>query len=155
MQKFTGLVAALVFGAALFATAGCANTDAKPSQNAGVSKPAKTQAQPQPAGDADANQAYFTQVANDYVASGQPYAGKAIVDAFAAAGFDKTLMQVSFDKTPYNKDVDALFLSVRIDTDCLIAQFVQAGRTVRVSKAPAVGAERNVCLVGKTRQIDW
>lgn len=64
-------------------------------------------------------------------------------------------MEVSFDESKTGLTADHLYAAVRIDADCLIAQLVTEDRTFAVETAPAVGPERNHCLIGETRAIDW
>ncbi|WP_167142499.1 DUF6993 domain-containing protein [Canibacter zhoujuaniae] len=107
-------------------------------------------------GSAEENLAYFTKQADDYSKSNSPIEGRSIVDHFVAAGFDKTAMQVSLDKTALSDNADSIFASVRINSQCLIAQFEVSDRTYQVDIAPVLLAgESGYCLIGETRPIDW
>lgn len=108
-----------------------------------------------PGGDASENLPFFTQVLTDYSKGDRPIEGKPIVDAIAAAGFDRTAMQVSFDRTKTNLVADSIYVSVRFGEECLIGQFVTGTRELAVMKAPALGPDKNICLIGTTRPIDW
>ena len=77
--------------------------------------------------------------------------GRAIVDALAAAGFDKAAMEVTADATPLGNPTDAVLFAVRLGEECLLGQVDGAGLTT--SAQPVLGTGR--CLVGTTRSIDW
>ena len=77
--------------------------------------------------------------------------GRAIVDALAAAGFDKAAMEVTADATPLGNAADAVLFAVRLGEECLLGQVDGAGLTT--SAQPVLGTGR--CLVGATRSIDW
>lgn len=108
-----------------------------------------------PDGTAEQNLPYFTQTLDDFAAGEDPVEGVPVVDAVAAAGFDKAAMQVSFDRTQTNLVADSIFVSVRIGTDCLLGQVVTSDRSVTAVTEPAVGPSEDICLIGKTRPIDW
>lgn len=84
-----------------------------------------------------------------------PINGVETVNAVVAAGFDKTLMQVSFDQTQTRLAADNIFVSVRVNEQCLIGQIITSDKTVATSVQPAIGPDKSLCLVGKTRPIDW
>lgn len=112
-------------------------------------------AQFHPDGTADENLPYFRQTLAQFGAGDEPVAGRPVVDAVAAAGFDRTTMQVTFDRTQTDLVADNVFVSVRIGGDCLIGQIVTGDRSSVAVVEPAVGPEQNVCLIGNTRPIDW
>ncbi|HEU4808359.1 MAG TPA: hypothetical protein VFT01_08860 [Homoserinimonas sp.] len=103
-----------------------------------------------PDGTAEDNLRYFDFVNAKVLTGGNP-GGQAIIDNLVAAGFDKSAMQVTADRTPRGTDVDSLQFSVRIGEECLIGQ--ADGRGYISTLAPAL--ESGSCLVGKTRAIDW
>lgn len=107
-----------------------------------------------PGGTATQNLPFFQEVLRQYAASEQPIEGQPVVDALATAGFDKAAMQVSFDRSKTNLVADNIFVSVKIGEECLIGQLVTADRTAYAVTEPAIGPDK-VCLVGKTRPIDW
>src|SRR5690606_22103690 len=96
------------------------------------------------------NQAYFDFVAGAIAADGNP-GGRAIVDGLVAAGFDKSAMQLTADRTPLGNAVDSLQFSVEFDTACLIGHIGGGGYTSVV----AAPLENGGCLIGSTRAIDW
>ncbi|MBB4071912.1 DUF6993 domain-containing protein [Canibacter oris] len=106
-------------------------------------------------GSAADNEPYFVRITKEYAESDQPLTGEAMVNTFSDAGFIKSDMQVSYDKTKINLDADSLFLSVRFGDECLIAQVGRAARDYVTDRAPVVGADPGQCLIGQTRPIDW
>lgn len=138
------------------ALAGCAPSGVEPSPT--TSAPSETPAPPPeffPEGTAEENLPYFEYVLDGFAAGVEPVEGRPVVDAVAAAGFDRAAMQVSFDRTQTNLVADSIFVSVRIGADCLLGQVVAADRSVSAMTAPAVGPEQSLCLIGNTRPIDW
>ena len=79
--------------------------------------------------------------------------GRAYIDALVAAGFDKTTMQVTQDKTTVGNPAESLQFSVRWGDECLIGQVGPATGTPVTVVAPALA--EGTCLVGRTRPIDW
>lgn len=108
-----------------------------------------------PGGSAQENLPFFTQLLAEYAAGEQPIQGQPIVDAVAGGGFDRAEMQVSFDNSKTNLVADSIYVAVRSGETCLIGQLVTEGREVATEAVDAVGPERNVCLIGDTRPIDW
>lgn len=108
-----------------------------------------------PDGTADDNLPYFQQTLAQYAASESPVQGQPIVDALAAAGFEKANMQVSFDQSRTNLVADNIFVSVRFGESCVIGQFVTESRELFTVVEDALSAEKNICLIGTTRPIDW
>ena len=107
----------------------------------------------QPEKDAAANLAYFDTIATAVVAADGNAGGREFVDALAAAGFDRTQMEVTFDTTNVDLAADSIQFSVRFNGECLIGQNGPAtgGYHSTVTAILASGT----CLVGATRQIDW
>ena len=108
-----------------------------------------------PEGTADENLPYFHETLRQFAVGTAPVQGAPVVDALAAAGFDKTKMQVSFDESKTDLVADNIFVSVLIGQDCLIGQVVVADRSFVTEAAPAVGPDKSLCLIGTTRPIDW
>jgi len=104
-----------------------------------------------PGGSAQDDLAYFDLVNNRLFASNGGADGRAIIDNLVSAGFDKTAMQVTPDKTAINGNVDSILFSVRIGESCLLGQHGGGGYSSSVAPGLAGGG----CLVGKTRPIDW
>lgn len=126
----------------------------RPTKDENFQKPA---APPEfyPEGTADDNLPYFHETLRQFGVGSAPVQGVPVVDALAAAGFDKTKMQVSFDESKTSLVADNIFVSVLFGQECLIGQVVVADRTFVTEVAEAVGPEKNLCLIGATRPIDW
>ena len=104
-----------------------------------------------PDGTADDNLPYFNLVNSQFLAADPTPGGRAIIDNLVAAGFDKAAMQVTPDSTSIGRDVDSVQFSVRFGDRCLVGQSSGAGYVGIVG--PAVSD--TLCLIGKTRAIDW
>ncbi|QNE47241.1 hypothetical protein F1C58_10250 [Glaciihabitans sp. INWT7] len=104
-----------------------------------------------PDGTAQANKAWFDAVNTKLFASNGGANGRAIIDSLVSAGFDKAAMQVTPDKTSINGGVDSILFSVKIGDSCLLGQHGGGGYSSAVEKALSSG----LCLIGKTRTIDW
>jgi hypothetical protein len=151
----------LVLAAAL---AGCSSAAPVPSAVApsatappsATASPGRTAA-PAPApsyrpdGTAQANKAWFDAVNTKLFAANAGANGRAIIDSLVSAGFDKAAMQVTPDKTSINGGVDSILFSVKIGDSCLLGQHGGGGYSSAVEKALGSG----LCLIGKTRTIDW
>ncbi|MEO7121891.1 MAG: hypothetical protein ABI400_02005 [Lacisediminihabitans sp.] len=114
---------------------------------------AATRAAPkfEPEGSAAANKRFFDSVNSALITANPSAGGKDVIDALAAAGFDKANMQVTPDKTTIGRAADSVLFSVRIGADCLLGQFSGSTYTSSVQAALKSGA----CLVGQTRPINW
>nr|WP_209706745.1 hypothetical protein [Leucobacter exalbidus] len=108
-----------------------------------------------PGGSADENLPYFTEVLRSFAAGDALIKGEPVARAVADAGFDKSQIQVSFDRSATGLEADNIFVSVQLGADCLVGQVVTADRTVATETAPAVGPEKNICLIGQTAVINW
>ena len=105
-----------------------------------------------PGGTALANKDYFDYVNRKLLDKDQNAGGRAIVDNLIDAGFDKTLMQVTPDKTEVMRiDADSIQFSVLAIDKCLIGQISSNGYQSVIGPPVSDG----VCLAGKTRPIDW
>ncbi|EYT53789.1 hypothetical protein H490_0109475 [Leucobacter sp. UCD-THU] len=146
---------ALALTAALLA--GCSLLEGPTPETPERTEPAVPETAPEffPEGSAADNLPYFTEVLRAFAAGEQPVQGAPVVDAVAAAGFDKTAMQVSFDESQTGLAADSIFVSVRIGADCLIGQVVAEDRGFAAEAKPALGPAQDICLIGSTRVIDW
>jgi len=153
--RFTPIAA--IFVALSFSLTACVQAPEGPK----VSGPAPATEAPEspaefvPGGSAEENLPYFDATLRAYAQSDAPLEGVPIVDAVVAAGFDKNNMQVSFDESKTGHTADSMYVAVRIDQSCLIGQLVAADRSYVAVTEPAVGPDKNVCLIGETRPIDW
>lgn len=106
-------------------------------------------------GTASENEKYVNYILRKSIRDGVEINGVNAVNTLANAGFDKAAMQVSFDESRTGLAADNIFVSVRVNADCLIGQIVASDKTVTTSVQPAVGPDKTVCLIGQTRPIDW
>ncbi len=105
-----------------------------------------------PGGDAEQNKPYFDFVNQALIASNSSPLGRDIIDNLVAAGFDKSKMEVTPDKTEvFRINADAIEFSVLFGDTCLIGEVSAQG--YRSIIGPPV--DTNKCLVGKTRTINW
>lgn len=104
---------------------------------------------------ASENQDYFDWVSAGVLTGDRDAGGSAFVDALAAGGFDKSQMEVTFDRTAVDLEADSIQFSVRVQGECLIGQVGpgSGSGSYRSIVAPMLGS--GTCLVGATRQIDW
>ena len=144
--------------AAFLFTACSASPDAAPTRSTASPTPTPTASAPaaptlQPDGTAADNLPLFTAVTDRVWASKSKARGRAYIDALVAAGFDKSAMQVTKDKTTVGSPVESLQFSVLWGDECLIGQVgPSTGRPV-TAVMPAL--EGDTCLIGETRPIDW
>jgi len=106
-----------------------------------------------PEGDAADNLPLFADVIAAVWEGSDRYAGRAYVDALAAAGFDKASMEVTRDRTTVGNPADSIQVAVLWRGDCLVGQTgpsTPAPVAIVVDALPGDG-----CLVGDTRPIDW
>jgi hypothetical protein len=149
-------VAILAAGVAV-ALAGCVPQSVSPEKTAvpsptaspGATAPADPVLIPE--GTATDNLPYFDLVNNKLVAAGGPFDGRSWIDNLVTAGFSKSAMEVTADRTTVNAEADQLQFSVRINGTCLVGQY---GAGVYNSAAVPLLAT-GTCLVGATRPIDW
>lgn len=106
-----------------------------------------------PDGTAEENLPLFAAVTASVWASDARVSGRAYVDALAAAGFDKTAMQVTQDQTTVGNPAESIQFSVRWNEQCLIGQVGPATGDPVTVVAPVLA--EGMCLVGQTRVIDW
>ena len=106
-------------------------------------------------GTAEQNEPFFTEVMRTFSTGKEAVLGEPVVQAVAKAGFDKKAMQVSFDKTKTDLLADYIYVSVRIGQGCLIGQISTTDRSFSVDQVAAIGPNTDICLIGKTRPIDF
>ncbi|MFC5928480.1 hypothetical protein D6T64_20905 [Cryobacterium melibiosiphilum] len=103
----------------------------------------------QPAASAADNQAYFDSVASTVTTID----GRSFVDALTAAGFDKTQMEVTFDRTDADLAADTIQFAIRFNGECLLGQNGPASGGYHSAVSALLGS--GTCLLGTTRSIDW
>ncbi len=143
-----------------FSLVGCASTappsSPKPSASVPSAAPSSA-ATPAPVASyrldatAQANKAWFDAVNTKLFATNGSANGRAIIDSLVTAGFAKAAMQVTPDKTSINGGVDSILFSVKIGDSCLLGQHGGGGYNSAVEPVLRSG----LCLIGKTRAIDW
>jgi hypothetical protein len=102
-------------------------------------------------GTAGENLAYFDKVNKALIAKGGTLDGRAFIDNLVAAGYPKTSMEVTPDRTSVNLEADNIEFSVRLGTTCLVGEYGNIGYASTAAKVFSTGR----CLAGKTRTIDW
>lgn len=95
----------------------------------------------------------FSSVTAAVWASEGRVAGRAYVDALAAAGFDKAAMQVTDDETTVGNPAESIQFAVRWGDECLVGQVGPATGNPVTVVVPVLA--EGTCLVGQTRPIDW
>lgn len=105
-----------------------------------------------PDGSAKQNLDYFDSVNLELEkdTKGMPL-GRDIVDNLVAAGFKKSRMEITPDRTAIDLAADTIEFTVRIDDNCLFGQF--GDFDYRSVVLPVLDTGK--CLVGKTRTISW
>ena len=102
-------------------------------------------------GSAVDNRPFFDQVNTALIAAGGSLDGRAFIDNLVAAGYPKSDMEVTSDRTAINGAADNIQFSVRINGTCLIGQYGNIGYASTTVDLLSTGR----CLVGATRPIDW
>jgi hypothetical protein len=151
-----GLVVALAAAGAL-TLAGCIGAP-EPTPTPTTAPSSGSSAPPAPAtpqidleGTAADNLPYFDQVNNALIAAGGALDGRAFIDNLVAAGYPKTDMEVTSDRTAINGAADNIQFAVRVNGTCLIGQYGNIGYASTALDMLTTGR----CLVGATRPIDW
>lgn len=107
-----------------------------------------------PAGTAEDNLPIFAAVTAQVWGSEQRGSGRAYIDALVAAGFDRSMMQVTQDQTTVGNAVESLQFSVRWGEEkCLIGQVGPSTGEPVTAVMDQLAEGR--CLIGATRPIDW
>ncbi len=148
-----GLVVALAAAGAL-ALAGCVDApEPTPTPTSAPSSAPSGPAAPEIDLDGSAvdNLPYFDQVNTALIAAGGALDGRAFIDNLVAAGYPKTDMEVTPDRTAINGVADNIQFSVRLNGTCLIGQYGNIGYASTTVDLLSTGR----CLVGATRPIDW
>lgn len=104
-----------------------------------------------PTGSAPANLDYFDYVNNRTITAARIPSAQQFVDGLAAAGFPRSQMQMTADKTTVNLTPGSIQFSVLINGGCLIGQFGQDVGGYHSTVAPVLSTGR--CLIGDTAPI--
>lgn len=132
------------------ALAGCVPT---PTPTATASPSSSVSAGPtlDPNGTALQNLAYFDEVNTKFIDEGGDLSGRPFIDNLVKAGFSKSDMEVTPDRTTVDLAADNISFSVRLGKTCLIGQYGNTGYSSTAQPLLSTGR----CLVGTTRTIDW
>lgn len=141
--------------------AGCAAGPApQPSGSASSAPSARPSESPAPSapvlipqGSASDNLPLFAAVTQSVWATSDRTAGRAYIDALAAAGFDKEAMQVTADLSTVGNPAESIQFAVLWDEECIVGQVGPATGEPYTVVVPKLAEGR--CLVGETRPIDW
>ena len=106
-----------------------------------------------PGGTAEDNLPLFDKITRTVWAGPDQVAGRAYIDALVAAGFDKSAMQVTPDRSTVDNPAESILFSVKWGEQCLIGQVGPA--TGEPATAVADVTTDGLCLIGNTRPIDW
>ena len=123
---------------------------ASPQPSSSPLSPAE-EGEPAEPGSAEEAKSRFDAALQTLIAATPDPNGRAVIDALAGAGFDKTSMEVTPDATAIGLDADSIQFSVRVGEECVVGQSGNVGYHSAVLPVLATGT----CLVGKTRTIDW
>ena len=150
-----GLIVALAAAGAL-TLVGCVEApEPTPTPTPAGSSSASPSASAEPEidleGSATQNLPYFDRVNTELIAAGGALDGRAFIDNLVAAGYPKTDMEVTSDRTAINGAADNIQFSVRLNGTCLIGQYGNIGYASTTAELLDTGR----CLVGATRPIDW
>lgn len=156
-RRWPRAAALAVLALSTLALSGCAILEGPTPEIPQREAPAIPEVAPEliPGGTAEENLPYFTEVLRGYTAGEGAIKGEPVSRAVIDAGFDKSLMQVSFDRSETGLEADNIFVSVLLGEKCLLGQVVTSDRSFVAETAAAVGPENNICLIGETVPITW
>jgi len=138
--------------AAVLALVGCTPATSPARTATAVATPTPTaSATIDLSGNASQNLPYFDQVNKALIAKGGTLDGRAFIDNLVAAGYPKSAMEVTPDKTTVNLDADNIEFSVRLGSTCLVGEYGNIGYASTAQRIFSTGR----CLAGTTRTIDW
>jgi hypothetical protein len=162
MARRLGTTAVLAFaGAAIIVgAAGCtaspsptAAPEPRPTPTTSAAPPPTAVLMLRPELSAEENLAYFDSVNLGVVAANPEAGGRDFIDSLVAAGFDKSQMEVTADRTTIDLQADSVQFAVLFQGECLVGQYGPASGGYHSAVRPALGT--GGCLVGQTRPIDW
>lgn len=116
-------------------------SSASPASNAPAPRPSLDPSRP-----AKDNLAYFDLTVKALLHKNPAASGAAVIDALAAAGFDRADMQVTPDRTAADLEADSIQFSVRFNGECLVGQRGPEDNGYHSMVAPLLGTGR--CLLG-------
>lgn len=146
------LLAPVALVAAL-ALAGCASQEAQPpAETTAAAEP--TQAAPATfvaGGTASENKPIFDETNLQTIATNGSASSVEFVNGLSGIGFDKSAMEVTFDRTNVDLEADYIIVSVKIGEECLVGQRGPRGYTSDIVAPVSTGK----CLIGLTQPITW
>ncbi|MCU1474873.1 hypothetical protein [Amnibacterium sp.] len=94
----------------------------------------------------------FSRVNRQTIQRNRRLDGRTFIDALVAAGFRRTAMEVTEDRTTIGLAAPSVQFSVLWRGACLLGQYgPESGGYHAMAASPVAGK----CLIGKTRRIDW
>lgn len=162
MARRLGTIAVMAFaGAAIVVSVtGCTASPApttapepRPTPTASSAPPSAVVLTLRPELSAGENLPYFDSVNLGVVAANSEAGGRDFIDALVNAGFDKSQMEVTADRTTVDLQADSVQFAVLFQGECLVGQYGPASGGYHSAVRPALGT--GGCLVGQTRPIDW
>jgi len=133
--------------------AGCSSPSTLPTVDPSTSAPvpsaSPTTREFDPDATADDTLAFFDSIVAPLETDDGLPAGKDVIAALVAAGFDPALMELTADKTAIGLDADSIEFSVKQNGACIIGQFGSFG--YRSVVMPLLDTDK--CLIGKTTEI--
>ena len=102
---------------------------------------------------ASENLSFFDAVNLGVAAANASAGGRDFIDALVTAGFDRSQMEVTADRTTVDLQADSVQFAVLFSDECLVGQYGSASGGYHSAVRPALGT--GGCLVGETRPIDW
>ncbi|RXZ70458.1 hypothetical protein ESP51_09870 [Agromyces albus] len=162
MARRIGITATLAMAgvAIIFGVAGCTTQAPDPTPTPTTTAPSASP-RPEPSAppalrpelSASENLGFFDSVGIAVVAANPGAGGRDFIDALVAAGFDKSQMQVTADRTTVDLQADSVQFSVLFQGECLVGQYGPKSGGYHGVVRPVLGT--GTCLVGQTRPIDW
>lgn len=162
MARRLGTTAVLAFAAAAIVVGitGCTASPAptaapepRPMPTGSAAPPSAVVLTLRPELSAGENVAYFDSVNLGVVAANPEAGGRDFIDALVNAGFDKSQMEVTADRTTVDLQADSVQFAVLFQGECLVGQYGPASGGYHSAVRAALGT--GGCLVGQTRPIDW
>lgn len=101
-----------------------------------------------PSRSAEENLAYFDVTVKRVLAQDPTSSGTAVIDALVAAGFSRSDMEVTPDRTAADLEADSVQFAVRFNGKCLIGQRGPGANGYHSMVAPLLGSDR--CLLAPT-----
>lgn len=154
--------ALLVIAAGVVMLAGCTGTPPAPSPTSTPpvvasetprATPTPTGPALVPEGSAEDNLPFFSELVAQVWNGPDQVSGRAYIDTLVAAGFDKSAMQVTEDRSTVGNAAESIQFSVQWGEECLIGQVGPATGSPVAIVADAL--PDGGCLLGRTRTIDW